>query len=47
MAIIDESTLPSRKFIVDVEATIRSLLAREDTDANEQITIEDGGPKVS
>ena len=42
----DETTLSSRKFIVDVEATLRSLLAREDTDSNMQITIEDDGPKV-
>ena len=42
----DESTLPARKFIVDVEATLKSLLAREDTDSNMQITIEDDGPKV-
>ncbi|KAI9813182.1 MAG: alpha,alpha-trehalase nth1 [Phylliscum demangeonii] len=41
----DESTLGSRKFIVDVEATLKSLLAREDTDSDMQITIEDGGPK--
>lgn len=42
----DESTLPTRKFIIDVEATLKSLLAREDTDSNMQITIEDNGPKV-
>lgn len=42
----DETTLSSRKFVVDVEATLKSLLAREDTDSNWQITIDDDGPKV-
>ncbi|KAK2739849.1 alpha,alpha-trehalase nth1 [Myotisia sp. PD_48] len=36
----------SRKFVVDVEQTLESLLQREDTDSNMQITIEDVGPKV-
>ncbi|KAI9813190.1 MAG: alpha,alpha-trehalase nth1 [Thelocarpon impressellum] len=42
----DESSFIPRKFLVNVESTLRNLLAREDTDNNMQITIEDGGPKV-
>ncbi|KAF8471180.1 neutral trehalase [Kalaharituber pfeilii] len=33
-------------FLIDVSRTKAALLAAEDTDANYQITIEDGGPKV-
>ncbi|EAL89440.1 alpha,alpha-trehalase [Aspergillus fumigatus Af293] len=33
-------------FLIDVDATLQSLLEREDTDRNMQITIEDAGPKV-
>ena len=36
-----------RKFLIPVEATLKNLLSREDTDNNSQITIEDSGPKVS
>ncbi|KAK4979540.1 alpha,alpha-trehalase nth1 [Elasticomyces elasticus] len=32
--------------MVNVEETLKSLLAREDTDGNVQITIEDAGPKT-
>ena len=32
--------------MVNVEATLKNLLQREDTDQNMQITIEDQGPKV-
>lgn len=42
---IDESAQP-RKFLIDIDATLQSLLEREDTDKNMQITIEDVGPKV-
>jgi len=42
----DENSLKPRKFIVDVERTLLTLLESEDTDGNMQITIEDGGPKV-
>ena len=35
-----------RRFIVDVEETMRLVLEQEDTDGNMQITIEDAGPKV-
>lgn len=36
-----------RQFLIPVDATLSSLLSREDTDGNQQITIEDSGPKVS
>ncbi|PGH04219.1 neutral trehalase [Polytolypa hystricis UAMH7299] len=36
----------SRKFLLDVDATLETLLEREDTDRNMQITIDDEGPKV-
>ncbi|KAI5922720.1 glycoside hydrolase family 37 protein [Camillea tinctor] len=43
----DESSRPhSRQFLIDVDHTIESLAAQEDTDGNMQITIEDVGPKV-
>ena len=43
----DESTIPhSRRFLIQVEATLQSLQLQEDTDRNMQITIEDAGPKV-
>ncbi|KAI9711368.1 MAG: hypothetical protein M1812_007217 [Candelaria pacifica] len=42
----DENTFLPRKFLIPVESTLKSLLAREDTDNNMQITIEDYGPKV-
>ncbi|KXJ92068.1 trehalase-domain-containing protein [Microdochium bolleyi] len=43
----DESSRPhSRQFLVDVDTTLESLQAQEDTDGNMQITIEDAGPKV-
>ena len=46
MFFTDESSLLPRKFLVNVESTLKSLLASEDTDNNMQITIEDDGPKV-
>ncbi|KAK7931685.1 neutral trehalase [Apiospora marii] len=43
----DESSRPhQRQFLVDVDHTLESLQAQEDTDNNMQITIEDSGPKV-
>ncbi|KAI9670498.1 MAG: alpha,alpha-trehalase nth1 [Caeruleum heppii] len=42
----DEKTLLSRRFLINVDITLKNLLAREDTDNNMQITIEDDGPKV-
>jgi alpha,alpha-trehalase len=35
-----------RRFLVQVEPTLKTLLSREDTDQNYQITIDDHGPKV-
>ncbi len=35
-----------RKFLIPVERTLRDLLQQEDSDQNEQITIDDVGPKV-
>ncbi|KAK7423600.1 alpha,alpha-trehalase nth1 [Neonectria magnoliae] len=42
----DENTQQSRRFLIQVEPTLESLQAQEDTDGNMQITIEDNGPKV-
>ncbi|KAF2203171.1 neutral trehalase short isoform [Delitschia confertaspora ATCC 74209] len=42
----DEVSLQPRKFLIQVDKTLETLLAREDTDSNCQITIEDQGPKV-
>ena len=43
----DERASPqSRRFLIQVEPTLESLRAQEDTDGNMQITIEDNGPKV-
>ncbi|KAI1327251.1 glycoside hydrolase family 37 protein [Xylariaceae sp. FL0255] len=43
----DEASKPhSRQFLIDVDQTMDSLRAQEDTDDNMQITIEDLGPKV-
>ncbi|SMR41695.1 unnamed protein product [Zymoseptoria tritici ST99CH_1A5] len=35
-----------RRFLIDVKDTLKTLLDREDTDGNVQITIEDTGPKT-
>ncbi|KAL5340482.1 trehalase-domain-containing protein [Aspergillus crustosus] len=43
---LDPTSGQPRKFLVDVEATLASLLEREDSDRNMQITIEDAGPKT-
>ncbi|KAK5628572.1 hypothetical protein RRF57_004287 [Xylaria bambusicola] len=43
----DEASTPqSRQFLIEVDHTLESLRAQEDTDNNMQITIEDTGPKV-
>ncbi|KAF2186150.1 glycoside hydrolase family 37 protein [Zopfia rhizophila CBS 207.26] len=42
----DEVSLQPRKFLIQVDQTLKTLLSREDTDDNCQITIEDQGPKV-
>ncbi|KAJ9261222.1 CAZyme family GH37 [Paecilomyces variotii] len=43
---LDPVPAQPRKFLIDVDATLKTLLEREDTDQNMQITIEDVGPKV-
>ena len=35
-----------RRFLIQVEPTLKTLLSREDPDENYQITIDDKGPKV-
>ncbi|KAM0754949.1 trehalase-domain-containing protein [Meredithblackwellia eburnea MCA 4105] len=42
----DEKPIKSRKFLIDVEETMKLVLAQEDTDANFQIAATDKGPKV-
>ncbi|KAF2119232.1 neutral trehalase [Lophiotrema nucula] len=42
----DEVSLQPRRFLIHVEPTLKTLLSREDTDNNCQITIDDQGPKV-
>ncbi|KAF2647572.1 glycoside hydrolase family 37 protein [Lophiostoma macrostomum CBS 122681] len=42
----DEVSLQPRRFLIQVEPTLKTLLSREDTDSNWQITIDDHGPKV-
>ncbi|KAJ5942138.1 hypothetical protein N7516_002306 [Penicillium verrucosum] len=42
----DEASGQPRKFLIEVDNTLATLLKQEDTDQNMQITIEDLGPKV-
>jgi alpha,alpha-trehalase len=42
----DEQSLQPRRFLVQVDETLKTLLSREDPDGNYQITIDDKGPKV-
>jgi alpha,alpha-trehalase len=42
----DEVSLQPRRFLIQVEPTLKTLLSREDSDGNYQITIDDKGPKV-
>ncbi|KAM7195256.1 glycoside hydrolase [Rhypophila sp. PSN 637] len=42
----ESSSLHGRRFLIQVEPTLESLLSQEDPDGNMQITIEDNGPKV-
>ncbi|KZO91551.1 glycoside hydrolase family 37 protein [Calocera viscosa TUFC12733] len=42
----DEKQTGGRKFLIDVEDTIRLILEQEDTDGDFQISITDSGPKV-
>jgi len=43
----DEHTQQNQELLVVVERTLKDLHEREDLDNNQQITIEDNGPKVS
>ncbi|KIO28389.1 glycoside hydrolase family 37 protein [Tulasnella calospora MUT 4182] len=42
----DEKPYTPRRFLIDVEETIRIVLEQEDTDGDFQISITDAGPKV-
>jgi len=42
----DNIPLSSQSFVVNVDATIETLLEREDTDGDGQITVDDTGPQV-
>jgi len=42
----DEHSFRPRKFLIDVEETMRMVLEQEDTDNNFQIAVTDTGPKV-
>lgn len=42
----DEISLQNQELLVDVDRTLKDLLEREDIDGNQQITIDDQGPKV-
>jgi alpha,alpha-trehalase len=41
----DEKSTAPRRFLIDVEETIRVVLEQEDTDGDFQICITDDGPK--
>jgi hypothetical protein len=42
----DEKASAPRRFLIDVEETIRVVLEQEDTDGDFQISITDAGPKL-
>lgn len=42
----DEKPTAPRRFLIDVEETIRVILEQEDTDGDFQISITDAGPKI-
>ncbi|KAI0319518.1 alpha,alpha-trehalase-neutral trehalase [Amylostereum chailletii] len=42
----DEKSSAPRRFLIDVEETIRLILEQEDTDGDFQISITDAGPKI-
>ncbi|KAI0052264.1 glycoside hydrolase family 37 protein [Auriscalpium vulgare] len=42
----DEKSTAPRRFLIDVEETIRLVLEQEDTDGDFQISITDAGPKI-
>lgn len=39
-------TAPPRRFLIDIEETIRVVLEQEDTDGDFQISVTDAGPKM-
>jgi len=42
----DEKSSVPRRFLIDVEETIRLVLEQEDTDGDFQISVTDAGPKT-
>jgi alpha,alpha-trehalase len=42
----DEKSTAPRRFLIDVEETIRVVLEQEDTDGDFQISVTDAGPKM-
>lgn len=42
----EKSSAGPRRFLIDVDETIRLVLEQEDTDGDFQISITDSGPKV-
>lgn len=42
----DEKGTGPRRFLIDVEETIRVVLEQEDTDGDFQISVTDAGPKL-
>lgn len=42
----EKSVTAPRRFLIDVEETIRVVLEQEDTDGDFQISITDAGPKT-
>ena len=42
----DEKGTAPRRFLIDVEETIRVVLEQEDTDGDFQISVTDAGPKL-
>ncbi|TCD63209.1 alpha,alpha-trehalase nth1 [Steccherinum ochraceum] len=42
----DEKSMTPRRFLIDVEETIRVVLEQEDTDGDFQISVTDAGPKL-
>lgn len=41
----EKSVTGPRRFLIDVEETIRAILEQEDTDGDFQISVSDAGPK--
>ena len=42
----EKSVTVPRRFLIDVEETIRVVLEQEDTDGDFQISVHDAGPKM-